>query len=91
MGVNDNSNYVYIIDFGLAKKYRSSRNLQHIGFRNNKKLTGTARYASVNALKGVGIISLTFRTIKKRRFRSYWIRLNVFPQRVIALARFKSG
>jgi len=59
MGINDNANFVYIIDFGLAKKYRSSRNLQHIGFRNNKKLTGTARYASINALKGVGIIILT--------------------------------
>lgn len=55
MGINDNANMVYIIDFGLAKKYRSSRNLQHIAFRNNKKLTGTARYASINALKGVGI------------------------------------
>jgi serine/threonine protein kinase len=59
MGINDNANFVYIIDFGLAKKYRSSRNLQHIGFRNNKKLTGTARYASINALKGVGIVILT--------------------------------
>jgi hypothetical protein len=59
MGINDNANFVYIIDFGLAKKYRSSRNLQHIGFRINKKLTGTARYASINALKGVGIIILT--------------------------------
>jgi serine/threonine protein kinase len=44
---------VYLIDFGLAKKYRSSKNLQHIQFKNNKKLTGTARYASINALKGV--------------------------------------
>jgi hypothetical protein len=63
MGINDNANYVYIIDFGLAKKYRSSRNLQHIAFRNNKKLTGTARYASINALKGVGIIILIVRAI----------------------------
>ena len=54
MGVNDNGKTVYIIDFGLAKKYRSSRTLQHIPFKNNKKLTGTARYASINALKGLG-------------------------------------
>jgi len=50
---NSSSDCVYIIDFGLAKKYRSSRTLQHISFKNNKKLTGTARYASINALRGV--------------------------------------
>ena len=41
-----------ILDFGLVKKYRSSRTLQHIKFNINKKLTGTARYASINALRG---------------------------------------
>lgn len=53
MGIGKNSHVVYLIDFGLAKKYRSSKNLQHIQFKNNKKLTGTARYASINALRGV--------------------------------------
>lgn len=53
MGIDENSGVVYLIDFGLAKKYRSSRTLQHIRYSNNKKLTGTARYASVNALRGV--------------------------------------
>lgn len=54
MGVGVNEAIVYAIDFGLAKKYRSSRNLQHIKYTNNKKLTGTARYASINALRGSG-------------------------------------
>jgi serine/threonine protein kinase len=54
MGLAENSQIVYLIDFGLAKKFRSSRTLQHIKFTNNKKLTGTARYASINALKGCG-------------------------------------
>ena len=54
MGIDENNHLVYIIDFGLAKKYRSSRTLQHIRYTNNKKLTGTARYASINALRGVG-------------------------------------
>jgi len=52
MGLNNLSQYVYLIDFGLAKKYRSSKTLQQIPLINRKKLTGTARYASINALKG---------------------------------------
>jgi len=43
---------IYLIDFGLAKKYRSSRTLRHIKFTIPRRLTGTARYASVNALRG---------------------------------------
>jgi serine/threonine protein kinase len=54
IGIGENVHLIYLIDFGLAKKYRSSRTLQHIKFTNNKKLTGTARYASINALRGSG-------------------------------------
>ena len=43
---------IYLIDFGLAKKYRSGRTKKHIVFTVPKRLTGTARYASVNALRG---------------------------------------
>ena len=43
---------IYLIDFGLAKKYRSGRTKKHILFTVPKRLTGTARYASVNALRG---------------------------------------
>ena len=42
----------YLIDFGLAKKYISSRTGKHIKFSIPKKLTGTARFASSNALRG---------------------------------------
>ena len=52
MGLNNLSQYVYLLDFGLAKKYRSSRTLKQIPLVNRKKLTGTARYASINALRG---------------------------------------
>ena len=52
MGIEENANIVYIIDFGLSKKYRSSKTLEHIKFKTNKRLTGNARFASINALKG---------------------------------------
>ena len=52
MGLDSLSKNLYLLDFGLAKKYRSSQTLIHYQFVNRKKLTGTARYASINALKG---------------------------------------
>ena len=44
---------VFIIDFGLSKKYSDSRTHQHIPYRDDKNLTGTARYASINAHIGI--------------------------------------
>jgi len=53
MGLGKKGNLVYIIDFGLAKKYRDSRTHLHIPYRENKNLTGTARYASINTHLGI--------------------------------------
>lgn len=55
MGLGKKGNLVYIIDFGLAKKYRDARTHQHIPYRENKNLTGTARYASINTHLGIGM------------------------------------
>ena len=53
MGRGDKSKYLYLLDFGLAKKYRSSTTLVHYRMIKKKNLTGTARYASINALNGL--------------------------------------
>ena len=49
----EKSKYLYLLDFGLAKKYRSSTTLKHYPMIKKKNLTGTARYASINALNGL--------------------------------------
>ena len=51
MNKGDNK-FLYLLDFGLAKKFRESNNSKHFPFIKGKKLIGTARYASVNALNG---------------------------------------
>jgi serine/threonine protein kinase len=54
MGIGKRGNQVNVIDFGLAKKFRDSRTHLHIPYKENKNLTGTARYASINTHLGVG-------------------------------------
>jgi casein kinase 1 len=53
IGLGRKANQVHIIDFGLAKKYRDPKTQQHIPYRENRSLTGTARYASVNTHLGI--------------------------------------
>ena len=52
MGRNEDNGTLYLIDYGLAKKFRSSRTLKQYPLTKRKSLTGTARYASINALEG---------------------------------------
>lgn len=53
IGLGKKSNLIYIIDYGLGKRYLDSKTKQHIPYRENKNLTGTARYASINAHLGI--------------------------------------
>ena len=43
MGIGRHCNKLFLIDFGLAKKFRDNRTRQHIAYREDKNLTGTAR------------------------------------------------
>ena len=47
-----NEGLIYIIDFGLAKKYRSERG-NHVKFGLTKHITGTPRFCSINAMRGI--------------------------------------
>ena len=53
IGIGPKASTIYIIDFGLAKRYKDTKTGQHIPYKNNKNLTGTARYASVNTHMGI--------------------------------------
>ena len=52
IGLEDNASTVFLIDFGLTKKWKMP-NGDHIPFRDGKSLTGTARYASANTHLGI--------------------------------------
>ena len=51
IGLED-PNVIYLIDFGLGQKYISLKTGKHIEFKFTGYMTGTARYASRNALRG---------------------------------------
>ena len=52
IGIRNNINKIFMIDFGLSKKYVTKEG-EHIPYKDNKDLTGTARYASINTHLGI--------------------------------------
>ena len=52
MGRNEFNDVLYLIDFGLSKKYIDPKTGKHVKFKNNHRLNGTARFASIHALEG---------------------------------------
>ncbi len=53
IGLGKKSAHIFLIDFGLAKKYKDPKTHQHIPYKENRNLAGTARYASINAHLGI--------------------------------------
>jgi len=54
LGIKGNQNIVYIVDFGIARRYTNPRNDVHMAFLDGKPLVGTVRYASLNTHLGIG-------------------------------------
>ena len=48
----EDPNIIYLIDFGLCKKYRSTKSGKHSLPLSTGRINGTVKYLSVNALKG---------------------------------------
>lgn len=52
IGRSDKEGIVYIIDFGLSKRYIDSKTGLHIPYKEGKSLVGTARYTSIASHEG---------------------------------------
>ena len=49
----ENEAFIYLIDFGISRKYRSSKTGKHIQFSLTGRLFGTLKFLSYNATRGV--------------------------------------
>ena len=49
----ENQSLLYLIDYGISRKYRSSRTGKHIKYSLTGKLFGTLKFLSYNATRGV--------------------------------------
>ena len=52
-GVDEDSNTIYIIDFGLSQRYKDKKTGAHIAYREKRQMVGTVRYASINTQIGI--------------------------------------
>ncbi len=53
IGTGKAATTIFLIDFGLSKRFRDPTSGLHIPYRENKNFTGTARYASVGTHAGI--------------------------------------
>jgi len=54
IGHGKKKHQLFMIDFGLAKRYQDPKTLQHIPYIEGKCLTGTARFVSIYTHLGIG-------------------------------------
>lgn len=53
MGIGKNSNRVYIVDFGLCKRFRDENTKLKMPYKQNVSMVGTIRYSSINSHLGI--------------------------------------
>ena len=53
IGLNEDSNIIHLINFGLSKRYKDKNSVQHISYKENRHLVGTVRNASINVHLGI--------------------------------------
>ena len=53
MGLGKRSHHVYLIDYGLSRRYVDIHTKEHIPKVGGRALTGTARYVSINTHNGI--------------------------------------
>jgi serine/threonine protein kinase len=53
MGLNDNKKTLYLIDFGLSKRFRNPKTGEHIKYKDGKNLIGTAKFSSIYTHFGI--------------------------------------
>ena len=53
IGLGSKSNIIYLIDFGLSKKFKDKKTMEHILYREVHDMVGTPRYASINNHLGI--------------------------------------
>ena len=93
-----NESLIYLIDFGLAKKYKSERG-NHVKFALTKHITGTPRFCSINALRGVeqsrrdDLESLSYLLLYFLKGSLPWqgLKISTRPQRFKEIIRLKKN
>jgi serine/threonine protein kinase len=96
VGTKSQNNVIYMIDFGLARRYRDPKAKIHIPESHNRGLTGTARYASINAHLGVCKIKIERMICKyslkqERRYGSPFLCVRLPSSRRATLVRGQSS